>query len=380
MKDYYVILTGGKNNAGDHLIKERAKKLLHWQRPDRNVVDYDGWVTLSDDQLKMVNGAKAIILTGGPALQKKMYPRVYGLRNQLDEIETPILTMGVGWYSPKGNWDSTHHYPLSDKSLMLLDRVNESGFLSSVRDYHTLNVLQSNGYKNFLMTGCPALYDQASMDKQVNDLSQVKKIAFSLGVTFKNSTGMYKQSQTILLMLQKLYPDAIIYVVFHHSPSSSYLDSHGANTRLYKINNMFLTWLNSNGFSYIDISGGVEKLVGFYSQVDFHIGYRIHAHIFMSSISKVSLLLNEDGRGKALRDVVGGVMFDAYTKTRINLVTKLVNKLFPLFDTHVPSTGLIVDIENALIYEKTHGVRFEQPRIEINQHFQVMNRFLKQLP
>ena len=26
--DYYVIITGGKNNAGDFLIKKRAKSLL----------------------------------------------------------------------------------------------------------------------------------------------------------------------------------------------------------------------------------------------------------------------------------------------------------------------------------------------------------------
>jgi len=28
IKDYYVILTGGKNNAGDHLIKYRDKQFF----------------------------------------------------------------------------------------------------------------------------------------------------------------------------------------------------------------------------------------------------------------------------------------------------------------------------------------------------------------
>lgn len=43
MKDYYVILTGSKNNAGDFLIKCRAKneKLFAALRPDRDIVDLD---------------------------------------------------------------------------------------------------------------------------------------------------------------------------------------------------------------------------------------------------------------------------------------------------------------------------------------------------
>lgn len=43
MKDYYVILTGSKNNAGDFLIKYRAKKLFAALRSDREIVDLDAW-------------------------------------------------------------------------------------------------------------------------------------------------------------------------------------------------------------------------------------------------------------------------------------------------------------------------------------------------
>ena len=35
----YVVLTGSKNNAGDYLIKYRAKELLKHIRPDRNIID-----------------------------------------------------------------------------------------------------------------------------------------------------------------------------------------------------------------------------------------------------------------------------------------------------------------------------------------------------
>ena len=47
MKDQYVILTGSKNNAGDYLIKYRAKKLFAELRPDRSIIDINGWEQLN---------------------------------------------------------------------------------------------------------------------------------------------------------------------------------------------------------------------------------------------------------------------------------------------------------------------------------------------
>ena len=47
MKDQYVILTGSKNNAGDYLIKYRAKQLFTNLRPDRKIIDINGWEQLN---------------------------------------------------------------------------------------------------------------------------------------------------------------------------------------------------------------------------------------------------------------------------------------------------------------------------------------------
>ena len=51
MMDQYVLLTGGKNNAGDFLIKHRAKQLLAALRPDRALIEYDAWKPLTAEQL-----------------------------------------------------------------------------------------------------------------------------------------------------------------------------------------------------------------------------------------------------------------------------------------------------------------------------------------
>src|SRR3546814_3768228 len=76
---------------------------------------------------------------GGPSFQSRMYPGIYALTPSLDRLQVPIIAMGVGWKSPLGEWQDTHQYPLSDPTRQLLDRVRDSGYLSSVRDYHTLN-------------------------------------------------------------------------------------------------------------------------------------------------------------------------------------------------------------------------------------------------
>lgn len=380
MKNQYVLLTGGKNNAGDHLIKLRAKKLFNWLKPDTKILDLDGWEKLSDNDLDEINNSKALIMTGGPALQNKMYPKVYRLRDNLVDIKVPMLTMGIGWYSQRGEWKDTHNYKLDNKSLDLLEKINNSGYLSSVRDYHTLNTLHSLGMKNFLMTGCPALYSEDHLNKEVSNSLDIKKIGYSLGVSMKTSDRMYKQMQNVLLMLRELFSKAEVDVVFHHSPTDGYLKTHGANKALFSVQKKYLDWLEKNNFNYVDISGSADNLVNYYSNVDFHIGYRVHAHIFMNSISKPSVLLNEDGRGKALEKVIGGMIFNAYDSISDSLLFKVLRKLNIKADNYKDSELLVSDLKNSINYELEDGIKFYQPRIEIDRHFNVMKNFIEQLP
>lgn len=380
MKNQYVILTGGKNNSGDHLIKLRAKELIQLFKPDVEIIDLNGWETINDDSLELINESKALLLVGGPALQRDMVPNVYGLPDELDKIKVPIGTMGIGWYSKKGDWDETHNYPLSKRTIALLDRIENSGIKSSVRDYHTLNVLQSLGYRNFLMTGCPALYVKSCIGKPIDVPKEIEKIGFSLGVTGKSSRKMLDQMKQVLLITKKLFPNAEITTVFHHSPDRSYLSTPNASKDLYDFHYHYKNWLEEHKFSYIDISGGVQKMLEYYSSIDFHIGYRVHAHILMSSWSKPSILLSEDGRGKALSKVLNGIVLDSYQKVNDNLIYKALNKLKLGIDSHLPSVNLVSDLDNIITYELKNGIRFAQPRQEIDMHFGIMSRFVQQLP
>lgn len=377
MKNQYVILTGSKNNAGDFLIKYRAKQLFSEFRKDREIVDLDRWVAFDEETLEKVNNSKALILTGGPALQKYMYPNLYKMA-KLDDIKIPIITMGVGWSSKSGNWSDTYTYEFSKQTRELLDRVENSGYLSSVRDYHSLNALHSSDYKNFLMTGCPAYYSTEHIGREFENYP-IKKISFSLGVSFIHSKSMDKLVKENILECKEYFKNESFEVVFHHSTDEKKRNK-GVSKSLFDAQKRMQKWLESKQINYADISGSAENLMNYYSSRDLHIGYRVHAHIFMNSIAKYTILLNEDGRGKSIKNVIGGITIDAYDNYNESYLVRKLNQLYK-HDKYSANTNLTKQLLDEIDYEKMIDFnRYKISRKTIDKNFDIMQKFLQQLP
>lgn len=377
---YYVLLTGSKNNAGDYLIKYRAKKILKQYRPDRELIDLDGWKPLDDHNLELVNNSEALILLGGPSLQANMYPGIYPLVSDLDLISVPILTMGIGWKSIDGAWDKSRNYPLNTTTFDLLNRIKSSGFYSSVRDYHTLNVLQSNGYDNFVMTACPAFNDLVHVEKSILDTKKIERVSFSLGVSFLTSNQMKLQMRNMIIRVRDNFKDADFVVVFHHSIDDAFLKTHNATNEHLKGHRDFVNWLENQDIKFVDISGSAETLINFYKSVDLHIGYRVHAHIFMTSIGKRSVLICEDGRGKALRNVCDGLIFDGvdnFVSNRFEKMKKIIGKS----SYYKVSDKIVDEVINGINYELLNDFpRIRKSQLLLLDNFKVMKQFVNQLP
>jgi hypothetical protein len=369
--DFYVTLTGSKNNAGDFLIKHRAHALLRWQRPDRELVDFDGWKPLDAAQLETVNRARALILCGGPALQRRMVPKVYALAD-LDAVRAPIVSLGIGWMAANGRWADTLDFPLTEPSLALLRRMDRDGLASSVRDYHTLAVLQRLGLNRFVNTGCPALYERAHLEPGAvppGPMAAPRTIGFSLGIAQRESRQMREQARALVLGLRERYPDAALTVAFHHALATQPADAR------------FAEWLDGHGIARADVSGGHDGLIRFYQDCDLHVGYRVHAHIYRISLGKPSVLVSEDGRGRAQELMLGGTVLRGYEqiderKWRRSLGRRLGNAL----DPYVAAPAL-ADEALALLGDP---VRFAVARAGARQsvlgHFERMRAFLRQLP
>ena len=381
MKDQYVILTGSKNNAGDYLIKYRAKHLFSDLRPDRKIIDINGWEQLNTEKLAIINQSKALILMGGPALIENMVPKVYALTNNLEDIKVPIIMMGIGWKSKKGNWEGTYNYPLNMKTSSLLNKIDNSGYLSSVRDYHTLNAIRFNGFNNFLMTGCPAYYDKDFINKDLQ-FKEINKVAFSLGVAFVDSSSMEKLMKENILACKGKFIDKEFEVVFHHSLDREKfkLDYKSSPRHVIK-HNKFADWLESEGIRYVDISCSAENLINYYSNVDLHIGYRVHAHIFMNSIARKSILISEDGRAKGVKGAIGGIVLDGYSSFKETLIAKIFNRLFSFYDRFLANKFLTKELLSEIDYEKVVNFnRFKGAKTQIDKNYLVMHQFLMQLP
>lgn len=381
MKDQYVILTGSKNNAGDYLIKFRAKQLFSVLRPDREVIDINGWEEMSLSNLNIINDSRALILMGGPALVEDMIPRVYGLSEALDKIKVPIIMMGTGWKSQKGNWQDTYSYKLNTETIKLIQRVSNSGYLSSVRDYHTLNALRFNDCENVLMTGCPAYYDKNYINTGF-ETKKINKVAFSLGVSFIESTSMLKLMKENILATKKMFLSKEFEVVFHHSlDREKFTNAYKSASKHIKKHNIFANWLEDQGIKYIDISGSAENLMNYYSNVDLHIGYRVHAHIFMNSIARKSILISEDGRAKGVKGAIAGIVLDGYFDFKNNFFSKVFYKLLPAYDKFLANKFLTKELIAEIEYEqKIDYLRMKGARKIIDSNYIIMKKFILQLP
>lgn len=383
MKPYYVLLTGSKNNAGDFLIKHRAKSLFAAERPDRDIVDFNAWEPLDQDKLEKINSSKALLLMGGPSLRYEMYPGIYRLTGDLSDIKVPVSLMGVGWKSATGLWKDTYNYPFSESSLQLLEKVKKSGLPISVRDYHSLNSLFFNGFKNGLMTGCPAYYDLQALAKSPHIPQSINKVGFSLGVSFVQSKGMEQQMKRQIIACRDHFEASEFKVLFHHSlaPEVTAAAYGKAMSEHLKMHHEFAQWLDANGIAYEDISGSAQNLIEAYSKVDLHVGYRVHAHIFMNSIGKLSLLLSEDGRAKGSQGAIGGMVVDGYHGLRSGVLAKVLQKLTSWPDRFVPNPHSTQEMLSMLDYEvSSGGQRTLAANAAIHQNYQQMRRYLKMLP
>jgi hypothetical protein len=379
-RNYYVVLTGSKSNAGDFLIKHRGISLLRRLRPDRTIVDYNAWEPFDGPKLDVVNGAAALIMLGGPALQADMYPTIYPLVEDLSRIRAPVLTMGIGWTCASGDWAAVRELRLTPQTHRLLRKTAEAGREISVRDYHTLEVLRSNGFSHACMTGCPALYDPDAIGRVAKPPARVDRVGISLGVSFLWSLGMRRQMEELVLRSRELFASARIEVLFHHPVEPWFLQTHNAPALYYRGHLDFRNWLERRQIAWRDLSGSADKLIDYYRECDLHLGYRVHAHIFMSSIGKPSLLLAEDGRGVALKEVIGGLVFTAAGRRPESVLARIGRRL-------VGSRGIAAEpgVVELALHAVDHELANGFPRIpgvlaNIESHFRVMRHFVSGLP
>ncbi len=311
----YVLLTGAKANGGDHLIVKRAKQLLKKHVPNIQFIELHRWEPL-DQHLDEVNASQGIILCGGPAYQPQFYPGIYPLVSDLRKIKVPIIPFRLGWKGIPGDEQTVREYRFTASSIKLLERVHRDCQFTSCRDYLTKRVLERHGFTNVIMTGDPAWYDLQYLEDAFIPPQEIRAIALSVP-----ARAIY-QDQCVRLAgcLKKAFPKARILGTFHHGWNESEYVPAGFARELASLKKKLL----AEGLKVVDLAGDLRRMEELYDATDIHVGYRLHAHLYLLSHRKPSFLMEEDGRGRGASEALGLRGIPAYSRAICDpLVMKL---------------------------------------------------------
>lgn len=376
----YVVLTGGLKNVGDFLITKRIIELIKNTKPGCEIVEHSRYESLSSI-LEEVNSSNAIILAGGPGYLPNMYPKVFKLVENLDDIKVPIYAIGMGWYGAPGDDQGVYQYIYTDETKKLLKRIQQDAGRLGCRDFLTARTLKNNGLDKTVLTGCPAWYDLEFINEtkiaQNVDLG-LKSIAFSTPAAklFTN------QSIEIMTLIKNKFPNSKLYCAFHRGIGEDSFTSKKEYTENMKMKNH----AEKLGYEILDLSFDVENMK-IYDSTDLHIGYRVHAHIYCLSHRRPTILIDEDGRGRGVNQALGLYSLDAYKRVvnfEMNFIKNSLNmnnKLVKLLNISKINPYLIKNLSNYLDESIVNDfVQYESVFSNMNKYYKNMKDMITKIP
>lgn len=288
----FTLLHGAKKNAGDYLIRQRAKQLL------LEYTDIDGSQLLEvkavrkelpQSTISEIERTDAVVIAGGPAYNDNFH-EVYPSLNRILDAALPVYPLGPGW---KGTDEST--YQFDSPALSLLEKIHDRIEFSGVRDLPTKRVLSNHGITNVELVGCPAWYDLDHLNDEFTKPSSIDSIVISTAVP--RSRYYRKQFRYLLKRFSEEYDDADLYCSFHRGIQ---WDDHTSFIRSLHLKR-FRRTANHHGYTVINPAYQPEKLEQ-YREFDLHVGYRVHGHIYFLAMRQPSYLLQVDGRGTGVSE------------------------------------------------------------------------------
>lgn len=342
-----VTLSGAFRNAGDHLIRHRAHELLR-RFVDPHVRDFNRLQSLSDGDYATINGARALVLCGGPAYQPGIFPDIYPL--DLEKIGVPIIPFGLGY---KARLDQgLADFAFTPASVEFIRRIHADIPYSSVRDPATQELLGRYGVENVLMTGCPAWYDLERMREEFPFRSEIETLVFSAPARIDH--GAY----LLLAYLRSRFPRAKRVLTFQHGflPGRSFTGAYASASWF-----AFASAGRLLGYTPVSLAADLSQMMKTYTCRRpgslLHVGYRVHSHLLCLSRGNPSFLINEDRRGEGQALALGLPSISGNSHS-------LREDLETVLDTHFDSRG-----------DSMH-----RARQNIRSTFDVMRRFLESIP
>lgn len=278
-------------NVGDDLITQSALKIIKTINPN-----YKPLILFRGESLDFIGQEKInSILCPGFSVKSGSYPNLFNLYSEIGGWVEKLYPVGCSFQHFTPSRNAYEVGMPDDQSLSFLRIVAKSRTIIPCRDYLIKEMLEEKGIPA-TYCGDLALYDPDNIGHAPKYPGKIRSIA----VTVQHKTRYLKQSKLLLAELARLYPEASKYIV-HHSIKTA--DSQKVSDHA-----------RSLGYKEVDLSGKAENLA-FYNNIDIHVGYRLHGHIYFLRNRKPSILLIEDARsfGVANSGALNIGTFDAMT-------------------------------------------------------------------
>jgi polysaccharide pyruvyl transferase WcaK-like protein len=250
--------------------------------------------------INQINSADLVVVGGGGVYYGGLLPFDDDLINK---ITKPIVVFSAGY-------NQLLNIPfLGEAEKASIINLNKKTTLSSVRDKHTLQLLQSLGCQNIELVPDPALVlKQELVSNQYFDLN-----FFHLGLNISMHSPMLAKK---LQSFPKAYLDFINFLISKKPKLKHQLDQkleHGLILHLFVHTQNELDFgiyllqnLSKNQNLKLKIHNtDPKKLKWLYSQTDFNITMMLHSAVFAFCANKPFLNLGYDVKNQAFMDLVG---------------------------------------------------------------------------
>jgi polysaccharide pyruvyl transferase WcaK-like protein len=204
----------------------------------------------------------------------------------------PVFLIGSSWCVFPGTIEQTK-YKIDPKEKALIKYViNDKKSCITSRDKLTQLFLKNNNI-NCEMTGDLGLYSLDKINTEFQE-KEIKKVSISL----PHNSNWYQYCRMLKTKIEKSYK--IDVKICTHQ----YL---------------------GNNKSYKDLSGSYKNL-DFYKNIDLHIGFRLHGHIWFIRNRKPSILIAEDGRSSGYLETFNDTGIHASPQYILNNAKKVKNE------------------------------------------------------
>lgn len=344
-----IVIGRPYSNGGDYLIYDRIVKAMKAEYPDALIslnLDNDGQYDIEE-----LNQYDAIVTGGGGAQFSEQYIRTSFIYQHFDELTVPVHYMGTGLYGADGSEHTVYEYCYSEEMIAYFNKVIERGGQLASRDWIVDTIFRNNGINGVIMAGCPAWYD-LEMLKDTNRKfvfpQDVKSIAVSNHGLTKNAEeheAKLRQIEALINFLQESYRGAKILLTFNDGYITKY--SQNYNLKLQE-------WAQEHGVECVDLSNNAAKFQAL-DEIDFHVGFRVHTHIYCLSRKIPSILIEEDIRGYGMNETLHLPHITSYSQDNMGEGFVSNSYLLPYLTTLLEQMKHSGRIDYEVVYQAIKG-------------------------